>query len=69
MGISIGNIDLGKAVLELEFQTKLNSRLIELLLNSEKPAGLTQEKIDLLKKEIAESINKKYGEEVFKEIK
>ncbi|UPS92053.1 hypothetical protein [Bizionia sp. M204] len=69
MGISIGNIDLGKAVLELEFQTKLNSRLIELLLNSEKPAGLTQQRIDEIKEEIAESINQKYGEEVFKKVK
>ena len=65
MGISIGNMDLGKAVLELEFQTKLNSFLIELILNNMGgTAGITQNTIEDLKVRAAKEINEKYGKEM-----
>ena len=64
MGVKIGDIDIGKALIELEFQTKLNSLLIELLLNSVKPIGITQQTIEELKEKAAEEVNKKYGKEM-----
>ena len=69
MGIQIGNIDIGKALIDLEFQTKLNSLLIELLLNNVKPAGVTQDTIEQLKEKAAKEINKKYGKEMLTKTK
>lgn len=63
MSIKIGNIDLGKSVIELEYQTKLNSLLIELLLNRSN-TGITQDDIESLKQRAAESVNNKYGKEM-----
>ena len=69
MGIEIGNIDIGKTLIDLEFQTKFNSLLIELLLNNVKPVGVTQETIEQLKDKAAEEINKKYGKEMLTKVK
>lgn len=64
MGISIGNIDLGKAVVELEFQTKFNSLLLGIILNKMTGSGITQNDIETLKEKAAKVVNKKYGKEM-----
>lgn len=56
--IKIGDIDIGKVILELQFQTKLNSFLIEMLLNDKKPAS--QKEIEDLKVRAAKEVNDYY---------
>ncbi|MFC1749655.1 hypothetical protein ACFL2V_12705 [Pseudomonadota bacterium] len=55
--IKIGDIDIGKVLLELQFQSKLNSFLIEKLLNDQK---VTQQEIEKLKSEAAKAVNEYY---------
>lgn len=56
--IKIGDIDIGKVIIELQFQSKLNSLLIENILNRR---TLNQRDIESLKVQAAESVNQYYG--------
>lgn len=56
--IKIGDIDIGKVLIELQFQSKLNSLLIEAILNNN---TLTQEDVEFMKTKAAESVNEYYG--------
>lgn len=60
MGIKIGNIDIANAILELEFQTKINSMIIEQILNNNSH-GLNQADIQKIRQKAADAINTKYG--------
>lgn len=60
MGIKIGNIDIANSILELEFQTKINSMIIEQILNNNSH-GLTQQDIQRIRQNAADAINNKYG--------
>ena len=60
MGIKIGNIDIANAILELEFQTKINSMIIEQILNKNSH-GLNQHDIQNIRQKAADAINSKYG--------
>ncbi len=57
--IKIGDIDIGKTILELQFQTKLNSFIIEMLLNEKKLSS--QKDIEELKVRAAKEVNDYYG--------
>lgn len=56
--ISIGDIDIGKVIIELQFQTKLNSLLIEELLNGRR---VSQSGIEEIKIIAVNEVNKYYG--------
>ncbi|MFA6458019.1 MAG: hypothetical protein WCV72_01345 [Patescibacteria group bacterium] len=56
--IKIGDIDIGKVIIELQFQSKLNSFLIEALLNKK---NLTQDDVENLKEQAAKAVNDYYG--------
>ena len=63
MSIKIGKIDIAQSIIELEFQTKLNAYLIEILWKNRR---LTPPELEDLKNQVINEINKKYGEEVLK---
>ncbi|MBL7855117.1 MAG: hypothetical protein JNL17_12005 [Cyclobacteriaceae bacterium] len=64
--IKIGDIDLGQVVLELEYQTKLNSMMIETMLNkgTANTLGITQADIETMKERSVKEINDKYGRQM-----
>lgn len=61
MGIKIGNMDIANSILELEFQTKINSMIIEQILNNDSH-GLNQHDIQKIRQRAADAINSKYGQ-------
>lgn len=56
--IKIGDIDIGKVIIELQFQSKLNSLLIENILNKQ---PVNRDIIEQLKVKAAKSVNDSYG--------
>lgn len=56
--IKIGDIDIGKVIIELQFQSKLNAFLIEKILSGTK---LTQDDVEELKVKAANAVNQYYG--------
>lgn len=56
--IKIGDIDIGKVIIELQFQSKLNELLIEALLNKR---DITQKDVDSFKAQAAEAVNNYHG--------
>jgi|25_taG_2_1085351.scaffolds.fasta_scaffold04293_3 hypothetical protein len=65
MSVKIGNIDIGQSVVELEYQTKLNSLLIELMLNrNNSRLKITQLDIKTAQQKAAIYVNNKYGKQL-----
>ncbi|MCP9291617.1 hypothetical protein [Gracilimonas sediminicola] len=60
MGIKIGNIDIANAIIELEFQTKINTIIIENILNQTQH-NMTSGDIKDIRRKAADAINEKYG--------
>ncbi len=60
--IKIGDIDIGKTIIELQFQTKLNSLLIEKMMNNEPLSS--QKELEQLKVAAAAAVNEYYGKEM-----
>lgn len=56
--IKIGDIDIGKTIIELQFESKLNALLIEAILNK---TVLTQDGVEDLKAKAAAQVNSYYG--------
>jgi hypothetical protein len=56
--VKILDMDIGKILIQLQFQTKLNQYLIEKLLNKEE---VDEDELKRLKMKAVESVNKYYG--------
>jgi hypothetical protein len=62
--IKIGDIDIGKTIIELQFQTKLNAILIEKLLQNRDWRPTNQEDILQLKRLAMKQVNDYYGKQM-----
>ena len=57
--IEIAGIEISRIIIELQFQTKLNSLLLDALLSGKEIK--TQAQVEELKKQAAEEVDKYYG--------
>ena len=60
MGISIAGISLADAVINAEFRIGVLERLVEILMRVAPPDTLTEADIQNIRKEVLESLKKKY---------